>query len=85
MRVIVFNLAALTHCLAVVRDWGRMPRNISRREVVQAAGIAVVGVVAATALTGTANAAPPAAPPAEPATGATAQAGDATLFPWIGI
>ena len=63
-----------------------MPRNISRRELVQAAGVAAIGMVAATGWTGTAKAAPP--PERAPAAAAgtdTAAAEATTLFPWIGI
>jgi hypothetical protein len=62
-----------------------MPRNISRRKLVQmtgfaAAGAAAVSLVPTVAWTDTAAAAPRTGP--APATG-VAQA--ATLFPWIGI
>jgi hypothetical protein len=60
-----------------------MSRNISRREVVRAAGTAALGMVAASVWTGTAKAATPPAP--EPATGAADTAAPAALFPWIGI
>jgi TAT (twin-arginine translocation) pathway signal sequence len=64
-----------------------MPRNISRRELLQttgvaAAGAAAVSLVPAVAWTDTAAAAPQLDP--APATEAAA-AKPATLFPWIGM
>jgi hypothetical protein len=60
-----------------------MPQEISRREVVKAAGAVALGVAVAGAWSGTATAAPPA--DAAPAADAAATVEPTTLFPWIGI
>jgi hypothetical protein len=63
-----------------------MPRNISRRELLQTTGVAAAGATAvslvpAVVWTGAAAA----APRLDPAPATEAAAKPATLFPWIGM